>query len=78
MKTGQDQGYFPKPSKSLLVLYTPGQEEVTRREFVTEGLVLNFFSGSRYLGGLSSPARRFGGVSETPSGGMGPRGNILR
>ena len=50
MGKGPDQGYFPKPSKSLFILDTPGQEEAARREFEAEVLVLNFLSGSRYLG----------------------------
>ena len=34
---------------------TPGQEEAARREFEVEGLDLNFFSGSRYLGEFFGP-----------------------
>ena len=45
-----DWGYFPEPDKSLFISDTPGQEEAARREFVVEGLVLYFCSGSRYLG----------------------------
>ena len=47
---GPDQGYFPEPAKSLFISDIPEQEESTRREFVAEGIVLNFISGSRYLG----------------------------
>ena len=50
MERGPGRGYFPEPAKSLSISDTPGQEEVTRREFTAEGLVLNFVSGSRYLG----------------------------
>ena len=50
MKRGLDRGNFPKPAKYLFILDTPGQEEAAKREFAKEGLCLNFFSGSRYLG----------------------------
>ena len=33
MERGPDQGYLPKPSKSLFILDTPGQEAAARREF---------------------------------------------
>ena len=55
MKRGEDRGYFHKPAKSIFVLDTPGQEEAARREFAAEGLVLNFVSGSRYLGSYLGP-----------------------
>ena len=55
MKRGPDQGYLPKPAKSLFILDTPGQEEAVRREFEAESLVLNFVSGSRYLGAYLRP-----------------------
>ena len=55
MERGVDRGYFPNPAKSLFILDTPGQEEVARREFVVEGLELNFFCGSRYLGEYLGP-----------------------
>ena len=50
MKRGPYRGYFPKPTKFLFISDTPGQEEAARRYFEVEGLVLNFVSGSRYLG----------------------------
>ena len=50
-----ERGYFPEPSKSLIILDTPGQEEAARGEFVAEGLVLNFVSGIRYLGAYLGP-----------------------
>ena len=50
MKRGPDWGYFPEPDKSLFISDTPGQEEAAKREFVKEGLDLNFISGSQYLG----------------------------
>ena len=65
---------MPELAKSLFILDTPGQEEAERIEFAVEGLVLNFVSGSRYLGGISRPSGRVGVVGKTPSGGMGPRG----
>ena len=55
MKRGADQGYFPEPAKSLFISDTPGQEEAAKREFAKEGLVLNFVSGSRYLGAYLGP-----------------------
>ena len=45
-KRGPDRGYFPELAKSLFIYNTPGQEEAARREFVAEGLALNFVSGS--------------------------------
>ena len=46
MKRGEYRGYFPDPAKSLFILDNPGQEEATKKEFVKEGLCLNFVSGS--------------------------------
>ena len=54
-KRGLDQGYFPELVKFIFILDTPGQEEAARREFEAEGLLLNFFSGSRYLGAYLGP-----------------------
>ena len=48
MKRGMDRGYFHKPANSLFILDTTEQEETARREFVEEGLVLNFVSGCIY------------------------------
>ena len=55
MKRRPDQGYFPGPAKSLFIYDTPGQEEVSRKEFEADGLVLNFVIGSRYLGAYLGP-----------------------
>ena len=55
MKKGSDRGYLSEPSRSLLILDTPGKEEVARREFAAEGIELNFVSGSRYLGVYLGP-----------------------
>ena len=55
MKRGPDQGYFPKPANSLFISDTPGQEEAAKKEFAKEGLVMNFISGSRYLGAYLGP-----------------------
>ena len=55
MERGTDRAFFPDPAKSLFISNTPGQEEAVRREFVAEGLVLNFVSGSRYLGSYLGP-----------------------
>ena len=50
MRRGTDMGYFPKPAKSIFILDTPMQEEAAKREFDVESLILNFVSGSSYLG----------------------------
>ena len=55
MRRGPDRGYLPELSKSLFISDTPGQEEAEKREFSKEGLVLNFVSGSRYLGAYLGP-----------------------
>ena len=49
LKRGTYQEYLPDLDKSLFILDTTGQEKATRREFMAEGLVLNFVSGSVYL-----------------------------
>ena len=50
MERGTEWGYFPELAKSLFLSGMPGQEEVTRDEFTTEGLLLTCVSGSWYLG----------------------------
>ena len=50
MKRGLDRGYFPELGNAFFISDTPGQEDSTKREFAAEGLILNFFSGSQYLG----------------------------
>ena len=55
MKMGPDRGYLPDPAKSLFISNTPWQEEEARRDFLEEGLVLNFVGGSRYLGAYLCP-----------------------
>ena len=50
MERGTYQGYFTKPLKSLFIAVTAVQKESEKREFVAEGLDLNFVGGSRYLG----------------------------
>ena len=35
MERGPDQGYLPKPAKSLFISNTPGKEGAARREFST-------------------------------------------
>ena len=55
MKRGPDRGYFPEPAKSLFISDTLGEEEAEKREFAKERLVLNFVSGSRYLGEYIGP-----------------------
>ena len=55
MKRGPDLGYLPEPDKSFFISYTPEQEAGFKRKFAAEGLVFNFFSGSRYLGAYLGP-----------------------
>ena len=55
MRRGTDQGYLPEPAKSLFISDTPGQEAGAKSAFAAEGLVLNFVSGSRYLGAHLGP-----------------------
>ena len=55
MERGPDRGYLPDPAKSLFISDTSGQEEAARRELSVEGLVLNFVSGSRYMGAYLGP-----------------------
>ena len=55
MKRGPDRGYFPEMAKSLFISDTPEQEAGAKREFAVQGLVLNFVSGSRYLGAYLGP-----------------------
>ena len=57
MERGMDQGYLTKPAKSLFISDRPGQEERASREFAAEGLVLNFVSGSGYLGAYLGPQK---------------------
>ena len=55
MKRGPDQRYFPELAKSLFISDTLYQEEAAKGEFAKEGLVLNFVSGSQYLGAYLDP-----------------------
>ena len=55
MEKGPDWVYFPDPDKSIFISDTPGQEEAAKREFEVEGIVLNYFSVIRYLGGYLGP-----------------------
>ena len=55
MEMEPDRGYLPEPDKSLFIVDTPWQEEAKRREFEAKGIVLNFVSGSRYLGAYHDP-----------------------
>ena len=55
MKRGPEQGYFPKPAKSLFISDSPGQEEAEKRDFTKDGLVLNYVSRNRYLGAYLGP-----------------------
>ena len=50
MYRGPDQRYFPEMSQALVILDTLGQKEEEKREFSSEGVALNFFSGGRFLG----------------------------
>ena len=55
MKIRPDRGCFPKLAKSLFISGILGQEEAARREFPSEGIVLNFFSWSWYLSSYLGP-----------------------
>ena len=55
MKRGPDQGHFTEPDKSLFILDKPGQGEAAKREFVAEGLTLDFVIGSWHLGEYLGP-----------------------
>ena len=55
MKRGPDLGFSPELDKSIFILDTLGQKEAAKREFAKEGLVLNFVSGSIYLGAYLGP-----------------------
>ena len=55
LKRGPDRGYFPERAKYLFISDTPEQEARAMREFAAEGLVLNFVSGSIYLGAYLGP-----------------------
>ena len=55
MKRGTGREYFSEPDKSFSISDTPGQEEATKIYFAAEGLVLNFVSGSIYLGAYLGP-----------------------
>ena len=55
MKRGPDWGYFPQPAKSLFISDNPGQEDAAKKEFVKEGLCLNFVSGSQYFRAYLGP-----------------------
>ena len=55
MKRRTDREYYPQPAKYLFILDTPGQEAAAKKEFAKEGMVLNFISGSRYLGAYLGP-----------------------
>ena len=57
MKRGPDRGYLPELAKSIFISDTQGQEEEAKREFVKEGLGLNFIRGSRYLGAYLGPQK---------------------
>ena len=50
-----EQGYLPKPAKSLFIADTPDQEEMAKRDFVVEAIELDSVGGSRYLGAYLFP-----------------------
>ena len=58
MKRLSDQRYFPQLAKFIFILDTPCQEEAEKRDFAVEGLILNFFSGSWYLGAYLGPQEK--------------------
>ena len=42
MEWGMDPGYFHELARLLFISDTPEQEEESKREFVSEGLEINF------------------------------------
>ena len=46
MKRGLVQGYLSEPAKSLFIADSQDKEEADKREFVVEGVELNFVGGS--------------------------------
>ena len=55
MERGPDRWYLSEPVKLMFILDTPNQEKADKREFLVEGVVLNFVSGSQYLGAYLGP-----------------------
>ena len=55
MRRRPDQGYLPEPTKPLFVSDNLGQDKAAKPEFASGGLILNFVSGSRYLGAYLGP-----------------------
>ena len=71
---GAGLGVFTQAGKSTLRSDTPVQQEAVRREFAAEGVVLNFFSGSPYLGSYLGTQEELMGSVKPLSGDMGPQG----
>ena len=55
MDQGADQGYFPKPSKSLFIADNRDEKEAANREFEQAVLNINCVYGGHYLGGYLGP-----------------------
>ena len=55
MDRGAERGYFSEPSKSLFITDFLEQEDAEKREFMMEGLYINFVGGSWYPGGYIGP-----------------------
>ena len=55
VERGSDQGYLPKPAKSLFISDSLDQEEAAKRQFSAERLEPKFVGGSWYLGGYLGP-----------------------
>ena len=49
MEREPDQGYFPKPAKSLFIVDNQEENEATRRGFEWESLNISYVDGERYL-----------------------------
>ena len=65
---GPARGYFPEPTKSILVV---SEKNVPRANAYFRGMGIKVVTGSRYLGGLHRRAGDGGAVGEEEGGGVG-------
>ena len=71
MDRGADQGYFPKPDKSIFIADNPEEKEAAKREFDREGLNINYVDGGHYMGAYFGSHGGARGVGAAQGGGMG-------
>ena len=55
MERGTERGYFPNPSKSLLIAYNPKDKEAVRWEFERSGQNLNYVGRRQNMGSCLGP-----------------------